>query len=65
MEKVSLFSLQEGEYFKKYDTVEILLITKDAESKGYDTNVDIERNYKARQRILYYLYTTLSCKRAI
>lgn len=35
--------LQEGEYFKKYDTVEILLITKDAESKGYDTNVVIEK----------------------
>lgn len=35
--------LQEGEYFKKYDTVEILLITTDSESKGFDTNVTIEK----------------------
>ena len=35
--------LQEGEYFKKYDTVEILLITSDDDSKDYDTNVTIEQ----------------------
>ena len=35
--------LQEGEYFKDYDTVEVLLITSDAESKGFLTNVTIEK----------------------
>ena len=35
--------LQEGEYFKEYDTVEVLLITSDAESKGFLTNVTIEK----------------------
>lgn len=35
--------LQEGEYFKKYDTVEILLITSDVDSRDYDTNVAIEQ----------------------
>ncbi|HUS90018.1 MAG TPA: type II toxin-antitoxin system PemK/MazF family toxin [Desulfosporosinus sp.] len=35
--------LQEGEYFKDYDTVEVLLITSDSESKGFLTNVTIEK----------------------
>jgi mRNA-degrading endonuclease toxin of MazEF toxin-antitoxin module len=34
--------LQEGEYFKNYDTVTVLLITTDHETKDYDTNVTIE-----------------------
>jgi hypothetical protein len=35
-----------NELFKDYDTVEVLLITSDAESKGFLTNVTIEkRNY--------------------
>lgn len=34
--------LQEGDYFKDYDTVEVLLITSDEDSKDYPTNVTIE-----------------------
>ncbi|MCL6599522.1 MAG: type II toxin-antitoxin system PemK/MazF family toxin [Alicyclobacillus macrosporangiidus] len=35
--------LQEGDYFKNYDTVTVLLTTKDSASKGYETNVTIPR----------------------
>ncbi|MEM5003194.1 type II toxin-antitoxin system PemK/MazF family toxin [Priestia megaterium] len=34
--------LQEGEYFKKYDTVVVLLLTSEEESKGFETNVTVE-----------------------
>ncbi|MCM3273885.1 type II toxin-antitoxin system PemK/MazF family toxin [Paenibacillus elgii] len=34
--------LQEGDYFKEYDTITVLLITSDQEAKDYDTNVTIE-----------------------
>ncbi|KAF6546285.1 MULTISPECIES: type II toxin-antitoxin system PemK/MazF family toxin [unclassified Bacillus (in: firmicutes)] len=34
--------LQEGEYFKEYDTVTVLLITSDFSAEYYDTNVTIE-----------------------
>ena len=34
--------LQEGEYFKSYNTVVVLQITKDRHAKGYETNVTIE-----------------------
>ncbi|KRT92240.1 MULTISPECIES: type II toxin-antitoxin system PemK/MazF family toxin [Bacillus subtilis group] len=34
--------LQEGEYFKEYDTVTVLLITSDSSAEYYDTNVTIE-----------------------
>ena len=35
--------LQEGAIFKAYDSVAVLLITSDEESKDYETNVTIER----------------------
>lgn len=35
--------LQEGEYFSEYDTVEVLLITSDEDSKDFDTNVTIPK----------------------
>jgi len=34
--------LQEGSLFKNYDSVAVLLITSDADSKDYETNVTIE-----------------------
>ena len=35
--------LQEGAIFKAYDSVAVLLITSDSDSKDYETNVTIER----------------------
>ena len=35
--------LQEGAIFKAYDSVAVLLITSDEDSKDYETNVTIER----------------------
>lgn len=35
--------LQEGAIFKAYDSVTVLLITSDEESKDFDTNVVIEK----------------------
>ena len=34
--------LQEGAIFKEYDSVAVLLVTSDEESKDYETNVTIE-----------------------
>ena len=34
--------LQEGSIFKEYDSVAVLLITSDEDSKDYETNVTIE-----------------------
>ena len=34
--------LQEGSIFKEYDSVAVLLITSDRDSKDYETNVTIE-----------------------
>jgi mRNA-degrading endonuclease toxin of MazEF toxin-antitoxin module len=34
--------LQEGAIFKQYDSVAVLLITSDAESRDYETNVTVE-----------------------
>jgi len=36
--------LQEGAIFKSYDSVVVLLITSDADSKDYETNVTIDAN---------------------
>ncbi len=35
--------LQDGEFFDGYDTVSILLVTTDKASKGYLTNVTVEK----------------------
>lgn len=35
--------LQDGEYFKDYDTVVVLLITSDEAEKNYETSVTIEQ----------------------
>lgn len=39
--------LQEGEYFSGYDTVEVLLVTSDENSKDFDTNVTIPKGTTA------------------
>jgi len=36
--------LQEGAIFKSYDSVVVLLITSDVDSKDYETNVTIDAN---------------------